>query len=364
MTTKSPLFSPVTIGTLTLPNRIVMAPMTRQLSPNGVPGPDSATYYARRARGGAGLVITEGTTLASSAGPEGAPHFHGAGLEGWAAVVQAVHAEGGRIFPQLWHVGAFREPGTEVSLPTSAAGPSGLDGLGESIAEPMTTADIDRTVEEYGRAAADARRLGFDGVELHGAHGFLIDQFLWPHTNRRTDGYGGTSAGRVRFAAEVVAAVRAAAGPDFPISLRLSQWKMTDFTARLAETPQELEDLLLPLTDAGVDAFHLSTRRFWLPEFEGSERTLASWTKKLTGVPVIAVGSVGLAPSDFETAFAGQPMEFAPVDRAEELVENGDIDLLAVGRMLISDPEWPAKIRDGRTSELQAFDPSALMALV
>lgn len=147
-----------------------MAPMTRQLSPNGVPGPDSATYYARRAHGGAGLVITEGTTLASSAGPEGAPRFHGAALEGWAAVVQAVHAERGRIFPQLWHVGAgaVREPGTEVSLPTSTAGPSCLDGLGEAIAEPMTTADIDRT-QKSRRAAADARRLGFDGVELHGA---------------------------------------------------------------------------------------------------------------------------------------------------------------------------------------------------
>lgn len=144
-----------------------------------------------------------------------------------------------------------------------------------------------------------------DGVELHGAHGYLLDQFLWAGTNRRTDAYGGDPVARTKFAAEIVAAVRETVSPDFPVIFRYSQWKQEAYDARLAQTPEELDAILTPLAAAGVDAFHASTRRYWLPEFEGSDLNLAGWTKKLTGRPTITVGSVGL-DGDFIRAFAGE----------------------------------------------------------
>ncbi|CAL2071469.1 12-oxophytodienoate reductase [Streptomyces murinus] len=367
----APLFTPFELGSLRTPNRLVMAPMTRAASPGGVPGADVAEYYARRARGGVGLIVTEGTVIGHTASvvPDGIPFFAGAeALAGWSRVVAAVHAVGGRVVPQLWHVGAYDGPDAAPDPAVTPVGPSGFGLSGAPLGSPMTEADITAVIDAFARAAADAKRLGFDGVELHGAHGFLIDQFLWARTNRRTDRYGGDAASRSRFGAEVVSACRAAVGPDFPIILRISQWKMTDFDARIAEDPAELEALLMPLADAGVDAFHASTRRFWQPAFTesagaGLQLGLAGWAKKVTGKPSIAVGSVGLEPSDFQSAFAGQGAAVAPLDLAAELVGRGEADLLAVGRLLVSDPEWAAKVRDGRTAELRPFDPAALASL-
>jgi 2,4-dienoyl-CoA reductase-like NADH-dependent reductase (Old Yellow Enzyme family) len=361
----SPLFRPFRLNGLDLENRVVMAPMTRYGSPGGIPGPEVVEYYARRARGGVGLIITEGTLVEhpSVTAPEGVPHFYGEqALAGWSAVVEAVHAAGGRIMPQLWHTGIYRDTGF---VPESAAqvGPSGLDLEGNQVTEPMTRADIDEAIESIAAAAAAAQRIGFDGIELHAAHGFLLDQFLWADTNRRTDEYGGSPANRARFAAEVVAACRARVGADFPILFRFSQWKVTDYTARLVSTPAELAELLAPLTAAGVDAYHCSTRRFWKPEFDGSQLSLAAWTRELTGRPTIAVGSIGLADSDFQDAFAGKSAQAVSVDHVEAALENGHFDFAAVGRALLSDPQWAAKLRDGRTDELLPFDPASLDSL-
>jgi 2,4-dienoyl-CoA reductase-like NADH-dependent reductase (Old Yellow Enzyme family) len=361
------LFEPVAINGMALNNRIAMAPMTRYASPGGVPGTEVADYYARRAAGGTGLIITEGTLVGdpASVAPEGVPRFHGEdALRGWAGVAQAVHSAGGRIVPQLWHVGVYREePGFLPEAPLRAVGPSGLDLAGEPYAEPMTDREIETAIEAYVRAALDAQRLGFDGVELHAAHGFLIDQFLWSRTNRRTDRYGGSAAARARFGAEVVAAIRRGVGPDYPIILRFSQWKVTDFAARVAQTPDELAELLEPMSAAGVDAYHVSTRRFWLPAFDGSGLSLPAWTRRITGRPVIAVGSAGLADSDFQEAFEGKATAPGNLDRAVAGIEDGEFDLLALGRVLLSDPQWAAKVRDGRAGELRPFDPASLKTL-
>lgn len=233
------LFEPFKSGKLPLANRIVMAPMTRGFSPNGVPGIDVADYYRRRAENGVGLIITEGTLInhpAAAASPN-LPNFHGEdALNGWARVSEAVHSAGGRIIPQLWHVGMTRKVGDKPNPEAMPVGPSGLDLSGEKISEPLTEADIASLIAAFAQAAADAKRIGFDGIELHGAHGYLIDQFFWGKTNRRTDRYGGDIIGRTRFAVEVIEACRHAVGPDFPIVLRFSQWKSSDYTAKLAET--------------------------------------------------------------------------------------------------------------------------------
>ncbi|BBC34272.1 1,2-oxophytodienoate reductase [Streptomyces graminofaciens] len=360
------LSRPVSINGLTVPNRIAMAPMTRAFSPGGVPGADVASYYGRRAAAGVGLIVTEGTYVGhETAGDhESVPRFHGEEqLAGWAKVVEAVHAGGGTIVPQLWHIGTERSQG-KLFPEAPVLGPSGLRGDGSTPegGRAMTSADLDEVVAAFARAAADAERIGMDGVELHGAHGYLIDQFLWARTNRRTDAYGGDLASRAKFAAEVVAAVRAAVSASFPVIFRFSQWKLGAYDARLADTPEELEALLTPLAAAGVDAFHASTRRYWEPEFDGSDLNLAGWTKKLTGRPTITVGSVGLE-GDVTGAYQGQGSEVRGIDDLLDSLEAERFDLVAVGRALLQDPEWAAKVLDGRFGELTAFEAAAMGSL-
>jgi len=360
------LSRPVSLNGLTVPNRIAMAPMTRMFSPGGVPGEDVVSYYSRRAAAGVGLIVTEGTYVGhESAGlSDRVPRFHGAEqLAGWAKVAEAVHAAGGTIVPQLWHIGMVRKEGQAPYPEAPAVGPSGLrmDG-GEGAGKAMTQGDIDDVVAAFAQAAADAERIGFDGVELHGAHGYLIDQFLWSGTNRRTDAYGGDPVARARFAAEIVAAVRAAVSPGFPVLFRYSQWKQDAYDARLARTPQELEAILAPLAAAGVDAFHASTRRYWLPEFEDSDLNLAGWTKKLTGRPAITVGSVGLN-GEFLKAFQGEGAELGSLDNLLDRMERDEFDLVAVGRALLQDPQWAAKVLAGRFDELAPYDAASLQTL-
>jgi 2,4-dienoyl-CoA reductase-like NADH-dependent reductase (Old Yellow Enzyme family) len=364
----APLFRPFTVGGLTVPNRVVMAPMTRQFSPDGVPGADVADYYARRAAGGVGLIVTEGTYVDHpSAGTSGrVPRFHGdEALAGWGRVADAVHAAGGRIVPQLWHVGAARQAGKPPVPEAPVVGPSGLALDGTPTGDPrsaLTLADLDAIIGAFADSAAAAVRLGFDGVELHGAHGYLIDQFFWPVTNRRTDGYGGDPVARTRFAAEIVAAVRGAVPASFPVILRMSQWKMGAYDARLAATPQELESILTPLVAAGADAIHASTRRYWQPEFDDSDLNLAGWVKKITGIPAITVGSVGL-DNEFTSSFAGQASSSAGLDNLLERLERDEFDLVAVGRALIADPAWAEKVRTGRFDDIVLFSPQALTSL-
>jgi len=357
------LFKPFEFKSLKLPNRVVMAPMTRSFSPGGVATDDVAAYYRRRAENQVGLIITEGTGVARDASLNDAnvPRFHGEKeLAAWKKVVDEVHAVGGLIAPQLWHVGAAK--GKDVLGKIDS--PSGLSKRdGTPFTEPMTDADIADTIAAFASAAANAKALGFDAIELHGAHGYLIDQFFWEGTNVRTDAFGGPTIGeRSKFAAEILKAVRAAVGPDYPVIIRLSQWKQQEYTARLATTPKEMEAWLQPLADAGADIFHCSQRRFWEPEFEGSDLNFAGWAKKLTGAPTITVGSVGLS-GEFIAAFGGEGSQPASIDGLLERLDRGEFDLVGVGRALLQDPEWVVKIREGRTDDLKNFEREALGVL-
>lgn len=362
------LFRPFRYKGLELRNRIVMAPMTRAMAPEGIPAQANAAYYARRAEGEVGLILSEGTVIdrPASRNLPGIPFFHGAALDGWKTVVDAVHAEGGKMGPQIWHTGSTRAGRWEPDAPVES--PSGLIGPDNPRGVAMTEEDIADTIAAFGRAAGDAQRLGFDVVELHGAHGYLIDQFFWSGTNLRDDAWGGaTIKERARFAAEAVKAARAAVGDDFPLILRLSQWKQQDYTAKLAASPAEMEDWLLPLVDAGVDIIHASQRRFWEPEFpeiDGEEGlNFAGWAKKITGVPTISVGSVGLE-GEFFGAFRGEGSGFTSLDRLVARMEKDEFDLIAVGRSLITDPAWAAKVRRGAADELKGFDAKDLGSLI
>lgn len=362
MSPATELFRPLTVRSMTIPNRFAMAPMTRQASPGGVPGPDVAAYYARRAAGGVGLLITEGVRLPDPAAgfPESVPTLAGDDvLTGWRRVTDAVHAEGAVIAAQLWHQGGERSDADGVK-PVS---PSGVDGTGQPRGRALEAPELPSIAAAFALAARNARDAGFDAVELHGAHGYLLDEFLWTKTNLRADDYGGSSAARTRFPAEVVAAVRAAVGPDFPIIFRFSQWKATDYDATIAADPTELQDVLAPLTDAGVDVFHPSTRRHYAAAFPDvdPELSLAGWTKKVTGVPVIAVGSVGL-----DTAFRdeGPRTEIAPApaDRVIAQFEAGEFDVIAIGRALLADPTWVNRLRDGTLDGFDGYEPKSALS--
>jgi len=260
------LFRPFEFKSLKLPNRIVMAPMTRSFSPGGVATDEVAAYYARRAKNEVGLIISEGTGVdrPASLNDPNIPRFHGEKeLAAWKKVIDAVHAEGGLMAPQLWHVGAVRTREPDWTPPGKYDSPSGLSSPGKRFGEPMTDAEVADAIAAFARAAKDAKDLGFDAIELHGAHGYLIDQFFWQGVNERTDAFGGpTIAERSKFAAEILKAVRAAVGPDYPVIIRISQWKQQDFNARLAETEADLQIWLGTLVDAGADILHCSQRRF------------------------------------------------------------------------------------------------------
>ncbi len=361
------LFRPFRLKSLDLKNRIVMAPMTRSFSPGGVPTATVAAYYQKRAEGDVGLILSEGTVInrVSSSNDANVPHFYGKeALAGWQQVITGVHQAGGAMAPQIWHMGVMDNHRSGWLPAEPFEGPSGLNRPGFTNGRAMSDSDIADTISAFGRAAADAKALGFDSVELHGAHGYLIDQFFWSGTNLRTDEYGGkTLAERTRFGAEVIKEVRKQVGDDFALIIRLSQFKPSAYDFKQAASPQEMEAWLNPLVEAGIDIFHCSQRRFWEPEFEGSDLNFAGWAKKLTGKATITVGSVGLS-GDFFGAFAGESSQASSIDELVRRMDRGDFDLVAVGRPLLADPNWVKKIRDSRTAELKGFTPAALGELV
>ncbi|MFY7844309.1 NADH:flavin oxidoreductase [Chryseobacterium gambrini] len=352
MSTES-LFQPFKYKNLELKNRIVMAPMTRAQSDNGVPTQQITDYYARRAASDVGLILSEGTVInrPASKNMQNIPDFYGTeALNGWKNVIDAVYENGGKMGPQIWHVGDTRSSADYPSIEMEKA-------------SAMTLEDIQDTIAQFAASAKSAKDLGFDVVEIHGAHGYLIDQFFWDVTNTRTDEYGGkTLKERSRFAVDVVKAIRATVGEDFTIIIRLSQWKQQDYSVKLANTPEEMEEWLLPLKEAGVDIFHCSQRRFWEAEFEGSDLNFAGWAKKITGQPTITVGSVGLE-GDFMAAFGGQGTEKADLTELTKRLERGDFDLVAVGRALLQDPEWVKKVKEGKMDELQDFKAESMATL-
>jgi len=378
-----PLFQPLRVRGLSLANRIVMAPMTRSFSPAGVPGANVAAYYRRRAEGGAGLLITEGVGIDHPAalgeaglGESDLPQLHGsAALAGWRRVIDEVHAAGGKVIPQLWHQGVMREQGTGPHPTVPSVRPSGLWGPAGRLTSseagylqrvqtptaPASESDIQDIIDAYARSARHARELGFDGIAIHGGHGYLIDTFLWDETNRRGDGWGGDRRARTRFAVEVVRAIRREAGEALPIFFRFSQWKQQDFKARLASTPQELAEVLGPIADAGVDVFDGSVRYFDRAEFEGSPLNLSGWAKQLTGKLTMAVGGVGLDRGFYDSKRDGRAGGSDNMALLMARFERAEFDLVAVGRALLNEPTWPRKLRAGH--ELPAFDEARLKEL-
>ncbi len=359
------LFEPFALNGMTIPNRILMAPMTRSFSPENIPGEDVAAYYRRRAEGGVGLILTEGVSPndTTATGTPNVPNIYtDEAKAGWEKVVQGVHGAGGLIGVQLWHEGPYRNPTKTAHPDIPSWSASGVKVPGKVLWEPMSEAEIEQAITEFVDAAVAAKEIGFDCVEFHGAHSYLLDSFFWSETNLRDDQWGGDWEGRTRIACEIIRRTRERVGDEYPLIIRISQWKQQDFGARAARTPEEFATWLGFLKDAGVDAFHCSQRRFWEPAFDGSDLNVAGWAKKLTGLPAISVGSVGLS-GEFTAAYAGEASTPASLDHLIDMMARNEFDLIAVGRALLQDPDWVKKVRDGRNDELMTFTKEALGTL-
>jgi N-ethylmaleimide reductase len=342
-------FEPHTLGRLTLANHIVMAPMTRSRAPGNVPNELMAEYYAQRA--GAGLIITEGTAPA----PDGLGYARIPGLfnreqvAGWKRVTDAVHKNGGHIFVQLMHTGRVFHP---LNLPTGAEGvaPSAVVAAGQMWTDQqqlqpqptpraLRTEELSRVRDEFVQSAKLAIEAGFDGVELHGANGYLLEQFLHPNSNQRTDEYGGSVKNRARFVLEVTRAVAEAIGAD-RTGIRLSPWGVFGDMPHYAEIDETYAYLAEELQKIGVLYVHVVNH-----ESMGGPavpaQTVATIRGKFTNTLILSGG-------------------LHTVDAINNALNAGHADLVAIGRPFIANPDLVLRLKAG--IPLAALDPATLYA--
>lgn len=314
------LFDPIRIQNTELRNRFVMAPMTRGRAHRGVPTDAMVDYYRKRAEGGLGMIITEGTLIdhpmANAYGD--VPYLREDTVAGWNDVNAVIREGGCKSFVQVWHCGPVSRPGVAAFS---------LEAEGKEVVHAVTESEKEAFLDLYKASAELAVESGFDGLELHGAHGYFLDSFL--------------RSGQPEFVQRVVEVTRNTVGPEFPIILRFSTWTIEDYGAAYVNNPKELTDLLIPLKAAGVDVFHPSVRRYWEPAFEGSPLTMAGWTRQVSGLPTIAVGSVGLELH----AFKGGGVE--GLSALKQRVEADEFDMVAIGRALLTEPNWVNKVKAG-----------------
>lgn len=345
MTQNSPnldLFSPYRLGPLQLPNRLVMAPMTRnRAGPGNVPEPMNATYYRQRAS--AGLIVTEGTQVAPRGqGYAGTPGIHSAEqVAGWRLVTDAVHAAGGRIFAQLWHVGRISHPSVQPDGGAPVA-PSALKPAGQIITaqgsqdfvtpRALETDEVKDVVDEFRRGAANAKLAGFDGVELHGANGYLIDQFLRDKTNQRSDRYGGSALNRSRFLVEVIEAL-------------VGEWGGERVGVRLAPTN--------PFNDI-ADSHPAATFSVAVGELARFGLSYLHIVEPLPADPVASGEKPDI--SFFRRIWRGTLMGNKGYDfaRANVAVRDGIVDLVSFATLFLANPDLPERFR--RSAPLNPAD--------
>ncbi|MCM3005039.1 alkene reductase [Priestia koreensis] len=342
MTKYSKLFEPTKIGAFNLKTRTAMAPMTRSFADDntGVVNDQIVEYYRKRAKDGIGLIISEGVVVTPRGkGNPGVPGLYSREqVHAWKRVTDAVHEEGGTIVAQIWHVGRLSHheliKGSAPEAPTAIQ----VDALVPRFRKPydkpeeMTIGRIKEVVSLYAAAAKNAIEAGFDGVEIHGAHGYLIDQFASDVSNKRTDEYGGDLAGRLTFMKEVIKEVIDAIGADRTI-IRFSPHKVDNVEYRWEDADAAIRTFTEAFKEVGVKIIHPSVLDF-TEKFAG-DQTIYDLARKYWDGPIIGVGS--LTP-----------------DLAEEALEKGVIDVAAIGRPLISNPDYLEKVKNGE--ELVEYD--------
>ncbi len=347
------LFTPLRIDSLELANRAVVAPMTRtSAQADGCPTPQMVEYYRRYARGGFGLVISEGT-YTDTAHSQG--YFQQPGLAteaqvvAWRPVVDAVHEAGACMVAQLMHAGAQGQHEGSSNVAPSAVRPHGqmnpiyhISG-DYRLPSALTDTGLIEVIDGFVAAAANAMAAGFDGVELHGANGYLLDEFITDYHNLRDDEYGGGIGDRLRFVRRVIESVRTAVGNDFTVGIRLSQIKINDMEHRWAG-PEEAAVIFRAVAEAGVSYIHVNGVGAVEPAFADDGPSLAELAHEHGG-GIAVIGNGGLHDAD----------------AAERVLASGGVDLVAIGRGALVNADWPQRVAAGR--DQNAFDPDMLQPL-
>lgn len=346
------LMSGIRIGSMQLKNRVGLAPMTRvSASDDGLVTDIMVKYYESFAKGNFGLLITEGA-YPDEAYSQG--YFNQSGIANekqaaaWKKVTGAVHQAGAKIVVQLMHAGA---QGQGNIYKDQFIAPSTVPSKGEKLPiyvgegpydqpKEMTKEDIQEVIRGFADAAGRAKEAGFDGAEIHGANGYLLDQFLTDYMNQRTDEYGGSTENRLRMLVEVVKAVRQAVGSDFVVGIRISQGKVSDYQHKWAGAEKDAEIIFSGLSKAGVDYIHVTEYDATRPAFEGTSLSLAALAKKYGTVPVIANGNL------------------EDPDKAEQLLASGEADLITLGKGALANHDWPELVVKGQA--LREFNPEIL----
>lgn len=367
MANKNLLFEKVKLGNTLLENRVGVAPMTRtSATPEGLATDRMVSYYNSFVKGGFGLIITEGV-YPDKAYSQG--YFDQPGIVfddqivAWRKVVDAVHQHGAKIFAQLMHAGALSQGNRFV---VDTIGPSSVQPKGEqmefyggkgpfSMPKEATLDEITEVVKGFVEAANNAKKAGFDGIEIHGANGYIIDQFLTSYTNERSDNYGGSIQNRVRLLVEVTKAVREAVGNDFTVGIRISQGKVNDYTHKWEGKEKDAEVIFSQAVSAGVDYIHVTEYEAWQPAFPQGEGTaatdsafgdgglsLAALARKYGKVPVIANGHLE------------NPIE------ASKIIEKGEADIVTIGKGALANHDWVNKIKNGEA--LEDFNPEKILS--
>lgn len=351
------LFSRVVLPKITLKNRMVMAPVPTGFIENRIPTDKNIVFYGERAKS-VGLIIAGVININHETAPnhEKTPNIHTEReIESWKKITDYVHFNNGKIVAQIWHSGSYRKFCIKNADVTT---PSGIIN-NQKIGVPMSKLEIEDIIFKFSETALNVKKAGFDGVEIHGAHGGLIHDFFCSETNKRIDDYG--ILNRTLFAEKIISACRKVVGELFPIFLRISNFKMYDKTSKLADSPEEFEKFIVPLSNIGVDIFDCSSLRFTDNAFNGYYGSLAYWTKKYTDRATINVGCVGSEkPFLSETSTIIQKISKQPEALIKECadsnvrlfnrdvlcsnIENNEFDLIAIGRPLLNDANWLNKI--------------------
>ncbi|RFU66668.1 NADH:flavin oxidoreductase [Peribacillus glennii] len=342
------LFSGFDLAGLKIRNRVALAPMTRvSATADGLVTDEMVKYYTKFAKGGFSLLITEGVYPDDqySQGYLFQPGIsNDKQTNAWREVIESVHQEGSKIICQLMHAGALSQGNIhkQISIGPSAVKPKGTQltfyrGEGEfPVPEEMSLNDIDDVKRGFVNAAKNAKQAGFDGVEVHGANGYILDQFLTDYTNHRDDQYGGSTENRVKLLVEVLQEIRNEVGEDFPVGIRISQAKVNDANHKWTGKEADAEIIFKNLANAGADFIHITEPKAYEPAFDDSSSTLVQLAKRYGQVPVIANGSL------------------EDPEKAEEIITSGYADIISLGKGALANQDWVNKVNSNQ--ELAAFN--------
>lgn len=336
------IFTPFKIGNCEIPNRLVVPAMVANMCPDGTATEQYIRYHEEKAKGGWGLIITEDYRINENAAgyPAVAALYDESQIPSHKKFTDTIHKYGSKVFCQIYHAGRQANHNVNGGIQPLSSSPVPCP-WNKEVPHELTVEEIKQLVKDFGRTALNAKKAGFDGIEIHAAHGYLVHEFLSPNCNHRIDEYGGTYENRMRFLKEIMEEVRSQVGEDYPISVRFSAQENSEGGRRFFESRQMIKDI----EEMGADALHLSNGMYGVRssvgivasffQQHGWNMDFAEEAKKIVNIPVITVGRI------------------AEPAMAEDIIASGKADFVAMGRESLTDPHWPNKAKAGCNNDIR-----------